>query len=310
MKKRWFLGLISFSLLAMVACGKADWENADDNFTYVCYLNEEESKLVQEKYEISAVGAERKVEELYRRMSKPSKDSDSVTLLPDEVTIKEWKLEKGVLWLDFGKEYAEMHAHSEVLARAGMVRTFTQISEVQAVGFLIDGKELLDSQGEAVGIMNADSFVENSGKQVNAYQYTTLNLYFSSKSGNQLVKEERSIYYSKNTPLERVVVEQLIAGPKDNDNQATIPPETKILGVTAVDGIGYVNLDTAFLNSMLPVQAEIAIQSIVKSLTDASPVGKVQISVNGDTKVEYRESISLDQFFGSKAALYKEEPSE
>ena len=61
--------------------------------------------------------------------------------------------------------------------------------------------------------MSLDSFLENTGKEIMAYQYKELNLYFTNEEGNQLVPEARQVYYNGNTPIEKVIVEQLLRGP-------------------------------------------------------------------------------------------------
>ena len=56
----------------------------------------------------------------------------------------------------------------------------------------------------------------NSGREIYQYQYATLTLYFANEAGDHLVKETRRVPYSTNIPLERVVVEQLMKGPKED----------------------------------------------------------------------------------------------
>ena len=47
--------------------------------------------------------------------------------------------------------------------------------------------------------MSLDNFLENTGKEIMAYQYKELNLYFTNEEGNQLVPETRQVYYNGNT---------------------------------------------------------------------------------------------------------------
>ena len=42
--------------------------------------------------------------------------------------------------------------------RAGLVRTFVQVPEVERVTLLIDGDPLQDSKGREIGTMTAESF--------------------------------------------------------------------------------------------------------------------------------------------------------
>jgi len=306
MKRTWFVKFACFLLLMLVGCSDQDKESGDsDARKYLYYLNAEESKLIQKEYEFESADTNQQIEELIVCLKEQPKDAQYLKLLPEDLPMPEWTWQNRVLWLDFDQEYYNMDPPKEVLVRAGLVRMFTQLTRVEYVGILVDGQELENSKEEPIGVMNADNFVESSGKEVNAYEYVTLQLYFTDEKGAELVKEERKVYYSKNAPRERAVIEQLLKGPKSNEHHPTVAPETKILGVTAMDGIGYVNLDEAFLNSILPVQPETVIESIVRSLTASCDITKVQIAVNGETKVKFKESISLDQFFDTSTSLRK-----
>ena len=145
--------------------------------------------------------------------------------------------------------------------------------------------------------MDSASFVENEGENINSYVQSNLNLYFASEDGEKLVKENVSVYYSSNVPIEREVVERLLKGPGSSGLQPTLSPNTKILGVSIVEGICYVNLDKSFLSDTMNVQEKLPIYSIVNSLTDACNVRGVQISVEGETKVTFRESMKLDEIY-------------
>ena len=49
------------------------------------------------------------------------------------------------------------------------------------------------------------------------------------------------------------------------------------------------------------------VYSIVNTLVSVCGVDEVQLSVNGDTKVEFRDEIELDQFFESDPQMLQEE---
>ncbi len=76
-----------------------------------------------------------------------------------------------------------------------------------------------------------------------------------------------------------------------------INPATKVLGVTVKDGTCYVNLDNGFLTQTYNVSAEVQRYSIVNSLVELSNINKVQIAVNGNTDMIFREKISLSNVF-------------
>ena len=195
-----------------------------------------------------------------------------------------------------------MDAAREVLARAGVVKTFAQLSDIQYVKFQIDGQPFLDSNQKPIGIMNQDSFLENSGENLNSYQETDVVLYFVSKDGEKLVKEERKVYFDRNVTLETVVVEQLLKGPRESA-KPTLSSNVKVVSVTTVDNICYVNLSRDFVQDALPLREEIPIYSIVNSLVDTCGVKKVQIAVEGFTDETFGEQMHLDQFYEKNEEL-------
>lgn len=297
--------LTAFCLLAAGCSGGGQEEKADSEYQ-LYYVNKEKSKVVSTECVLESAGTEAMIDEMCTRLFEKLKEEKGTSLLPDGVSLINTKLSEDVLWLDFSQSYTGIDKTEEVLIRASLVRSFTQISGIACVGFLVEGERLKDSYGKDVELMNADSFVENSGSEINAYQSVTMKLYFSNEAGDRLLEEDRSVYYSTSMPLERVIVEQLLKGPKEEGHFATVPQETRILGVTAADGICYVNLSKTYLDMAPNMLAEIPVYSIVNSLTRSGNVKQVQISINGDTKVNYLESISLDQFFVQDLSLVED----
>lgn len=103
---------------------------------------------------------------------------------------------------------------------------------------------------------------------------------------------------SSNISVEKLVVESLIRGPVSGDTDyPTLPPGTKILSISTKDGICYVNLNDGFLEQGYNVTEAVTIYSIVDSLTELSGISKVQILVNGETDLVYKESMRLDTIY-------------
>ena len=93
--------------------------------------------------------------------------------------------------------------------RAGVVKTFLQVPGINSVRFTIENEDLTDSKGQAVGNMTADTFAEFTGTEPDAYCSNIFTLYFTDKSGQKLVKEQRTVRYKRSIPKERIVLEQL-----------------------------------------------------------------------------------------------------
>ena len=187
-----------------------------------------------------------------------------------------------VLWIS-ARSIMTLRLRRRLLLRASVVRTLTQLDSISYVTFTVNSIPLVDSDDEIVGSMGADDFVENPGEQINTSVKETLTLYFADKDGTGLEKQTRVIHYSSNIALEKLVVEQLIEGPKGSKLKATLPGTTKLINVSVADRICYLNFDSSFRNTIdNKLTEDVVLYSIVNSLTSLPTVDKVQISLDGE----------------------------
>ncbi|HJC15760.1 MAG TPA: GerMN domain-containing protein [Candidatus Fusicatenibacter intestinigallinarum] len=304
--RRWFSVLAVLILLA--GCSRSESEEKTADY-FMYYLSLDGNQVVENACEPEASQGEELIQEFAEKFNETPEKEDYQRLMAKDVEIEGWTLEDSTLTLKIRGPYESMSRPREVLVRAGLVRGFTQIPEVERVQITTEDGELKDSSGNVIGPMTRESFVENAGKEINNYQYTTLTLYFANETGDKLVSETRSVYYSTSMPLERVVVEQLVKGPSEEGHYAVLSPDTNILSVTTSDNIAYVNFDETFVNGTISVAQEIPIYALVNSITTNCPVQRVQFSINGESDVTFRESMKLNQFY-EKDLSYLEENSE
>ena len=219
------------ALILLTGCsGNGETEAPSEYFMY--YLSLEANKVVEKAYEPEASSGDEMIQEFVDRLNETPEGEDYQRLMPKDVKIDSYSLEDSTLILTIGGDYEQMERPREVLVRVGLVRAFTQISGVDRVQIVTENGELKDSAGNVIGAMTRESFVENAGSEINNYQYTTLTLYFANETGDKLVPETRSVYYSTSVPLERVVVEQLVKGPAEEGHYAVLPSDTNILSDT------------------------------------------------------------------------------
>lgn len=292
----WLLLMLLFCLSAS-GCSSNHSKNGEKVTYQMYYINEAGNQVIAKDYKPKASNTIDMIEEFTEKQSEKIDSKEYQWILPKGVTIESSVMNNGTLSLNMSGSYGEMEPSREILSRVGLVRTFGQIPGVSRVQILVEGRPLKDSKGKEVGVMTADSFVENSGKDINTYKNIGMTLYFTDESGKKLVPEERNVYYSSNVPLERVVVEQLIKGPKADGHYATLPAESRILSATISDDICYVNFDQSFQALTLDVSEEVPIYSIVNSLVSVCKVREVQFSINGESKITFKENLRLDQLF-------------
>lgn len=243
------------------------------------------------------------VAELLNVMKANPEESELKATISSAIDIYSCRINEGKLIIDFAKTYKDMPPTTEVLVRAAIVRTVTQIEGIETVEFELEGETLIDYAGIVVGAMNAGQFIDNAGTEINAYEVATLKLYFANEEGTALVPVSRSVEYNTNVSLEKLVMEQLILGPSKLEAYPTINPATKVINVTVNDGTCYVNLDQTFLTQVYTVSSEVTIYSIVNSLVELDNVNKVQILINGESEISFRESMNLNTTFGRNLDL-------
>lgn len=296
-ENRWMLsfGLLILMSAGVFGCGQEEGTGKADEIegTYLCYVNTEENSLVRESYEIQGETADEEVEDVLEEMQKEADSIDYRSAFPDHVSVTEWSLTDGRLDLAFSNSYLRMSKGEEVLLRAALVETLGQIKGVDEVGFFTGEGMLTDSDGQEIGYMSPEDFVQNTGSTLHSYQLQELKLYFAGEKGDCLEPETVSLRYNSSTSIEKLVVEQLIKGPEKEGMLAVIPPETRVLGVSVREHICYVNFDQEFLNGAPGVTPEATVYAIVNSLTESGNVSQVQISVNGESDIQYMNRIDL-----------------
>ena len=293
-KGLWVLAVLA--ALFAAGCGR---QNKEDGAYQVYYLNKESTKIVPVPYtpEPEPGSTEETIDSLLLQLSTDLEDVEYKKTLPDEVKVLRYTVEESLLTLYFNSEYSNIDRIIEPLTRAAVVRTMTQVADVECLAFFVGEEPLADKDGNPVGVMTNESFVENPGEQINSIQSATLTLYFANKKGNGLLVEKQEVHYSSNISMEKLVMEHLLQGPESKDAQSAIPAGTKLISVSVSDGVCFVSLDDGFLNQDYNVEEPIVMYSIINSLAEISTVNKVQISVNGDTSGTYRDSFALDELY-------------
>ncbi len=282
-------------------CGRKEKEGS---YSYdIYYVNKEGTRVVSEEYVTDTPLADKEelLQELFAQLQDTAEKPEYLSPLAD--AFQSFTLNEGQINLDFSEGYMKQEPIVEVLARAAVVRTLTQIDGIDTVTFSVLGETLTDAIGVPVGAMTADSFIDNAGTEINAYVDTEFLLYFANEAGDALTEVSRNVIYNSNISMEQQVVEELIKGPaKDGqmENVAgypTVNPAVTILSVTVRDRVCYVNLSEEFLTPVREVTSQVTLYSIVNSLVELPGVNKVQISVDGNTDVTFRDSVSLTTVF-------------
>ena len=289
-KKYILTGMLLILLAVLSGCGTQEPETGKKIAVY--YVNTAETKVEVHDQYLNTKTPEGQLEEIMTFLSTTPEKLEYKAPFDMGFHILDYDVEDEKLAINVDKAYSDLSATTEVLVRAAIVRTLTQLPGVKYVTITVEGSQLYDNAGELVGWMNADQFINNDGNEINTYELVKVKLYFANADGDKLIAAYREKHYSTNTPLERFVVEELIAGPSGQIEglYPVINPETKIINILTKDGICYVNLDSNFLTVVNNVSTEVAVYSIVNSLVELDNINKVQILVNGEVPSTFSNS--------------------
>lgn len=290
-------------IFAVTGCKNVEVENAPYK---IYYLNADQTALVEEAYTGEVDDVEKAVEEMLKCLKNGTDKIEEQSVIPEEVEVLKHKLEYGKLSLYFDSDYEKMDTVQEVLCRAAIVRSLTQLKGVKLVAFYVNNVPLKNHSGKEYGYFQADDFVQNTGASIHSYEERELKLYFANKDGDGLVSQNVTVKHNSNVALEKAIVEQLMRGPRGSNLQRTIPKGTKLLGVSIKEGICYLNFDEGLKNILPGIKPEIVIYSIVNSVMESNSIDRVQILVNGESNIRFQESVDLSEALSRNYNLIEE----
>ena len=305
----WAVLLTLVLLSGMTGCAR---EEKEDSGLLLYYLNEDLSSLNTLSYLMedgkskADLSPQEMADDMLEQLATPSGDVRSIAPIQN-FTVTGTTLQNGTLTVFLSSDYEELETVRKILTRAALVNTLCQIDGVDSVSFLCGDHPLTNEDGSVVTAMNSDMFIFNSGKEIMNYEKVRLHLYFANEDGDQLVDTYRNVVYNSNISMERLVVEQVLKGPNSDVVFPTLNPAAKVLSVTTRDGVCYVNLDQAFLTEPYGVTSQVAIYSLVNSLTELSSVSAVQITIEGKTGKAFMDSSLSSAFERNLSVVRKNE---
>jgi len=294
-RKQWILILLT--ALCLTGCSRKGQDTVTGSYQ-IYYLNPATTKLVAQEYQTDTdpVNTDELINELMEQLMKVPAVLDCQTALSDKVVYQGFRHEDKVLYLFFDNNYTSMRSYREILCRASLAKTLTQVPGIEYINIYSGDQPLADSNGTLVGMLSGNDFVD-SISDVNAFERAELTLYFTDGSGAMLYAEKREVVHNINTSAGRVVLEELIRGPVQEGLSPTLDKSTKLLSVSVNENVCYLNFDGSFLSNPLEVKDYIPIYSIVNSLSELPTINRVQISINGSQTESFRESIPLNTMF-------------
>lgn len=291
--------LIPIILTGCTSKSKTKGDVSKDNIKKIYYVDTNETKIVSQDYTPAGKTKEDLVKEYLEALNEEPKDITMKKALPENVQVEEFFFnEDGRLTLNFDSDYKSLTGISEVFCRATIVKTLSQIKEVEYIEFYVNGQPLMGANEKPIGLMEGSDFIDNTRAED-----VFVTIYYANKKGKALVESNLKISYDGNRSIEQLIIQQLISGPEviegpiEKEMKKSIPDGTELIKVTTKDGICYVDFNDKFMNNIPKVNDEVVIYSVVNSLVELSGINKVQFTINGEIKKNYGDGIPFDGFF-------------
>lgn len=269
----------------------------NEDTLYVYYVDNDETKLVEESYEVKSLTREAKVKELVRKLQEAPDEKSYKAIKSDYLKIDRYVFdEDNRLSIYFSSDYYKLDSITEVLYRAAIVKTLTQLEEIEIVEFYVSGLPLSFVADKVVGRMESDDFITGTG-----LENVIITVYYANEDGTSLVDIPLRILSVSDMSIEQLVISCILDGPSEEQQErgikATTSQNTKLIKVSTKDGICYVDFSKEFLDKVEGVDDQVVIYSIVNSLVELQTVNKVQFTIEGEVKKMFRDKIPFDSFF-------------
>lgn len=268
----------------------------------ISYISKNETRLETEIHYINGKSTKEQIVEVLKLLCAVPDNKELRATLISGTNVINYSYEGEQVTVSLGDKYLSLPKTTEVLTRAAIVRSLTAIPDVKYVMITVNGKPIVDSTGTELGSMTADMFVDGTvtNPETGMSNRVILKLYFANETGDGLIAINRELTHNadmSNVPMEKIVLEQLIAGPVNDLSYPSINPDTKIQSVTIQDGVCYISFDNSFLTPVNNVNTDVTVYSIVNSLVELSNINKVQISIDGKMDVKFRDKYELTTIF-------------
>ena len=272
------------------------------------YRNLEGTGLVTEEYDCTATDFSGIMNELLDRLKTPVNEKKEQSPIPSEVSINSKTIGIGEVVIDFSRGYLSLDSTTELLLRASIVMTLSQMNGVDYVRITEENNAIKDPvTGEAIGQMDRSMFIVPEGSTINPYRNMEVPLYFSNQTGDGLVLEKRRLLYSSNFTKEWVIAQQIIEGPSNDTLLPVTASGVIVRGVSVKDNVCRVDFSGEFNSAPSPdspVKAETTLYAFVNSIIDAGSgegIDTVRFTIEGSSEVKgsgngrFRGQVLLDQ---------------
>lgn len=276
MKKHIFPMLIALFVL-MCSCGNntASSPSADSISVYRALIPEYQTNGELLSSERVAVDESDSIvrQAITALMATPTNDKMQ-SPLPKDVKILDAELKDNTVTVFMNSAYLDAEGIDKTILDSCLTLTMCSIESVDYVTICV-GSEAVTERLTTDDLLLFNTITSSRKAQVR--------LYFPKVSGQTLCAEYQTISIDEDNSAERCILDALLKGPEGDNLRIAFPEGIIVLSVYTQDGVCTVSLSSLSPDAVIPAaeDAELAVYSIVNSLTTLSSVKSVQILLDG-----------------------------
>lgn len=307
--KKMIIALVLLLAIAGIVLGLRSMndDNAENALTLdLFFFNDTSSSLVAENQKIKYSADEDIREKIIDAIIKGSSNSKNVKIVDKNTKLNSIEKKSQGIVVDFSSEFLSGDQTKNVLAAYAIVKTLCQIPGVTSVKVTVNSQELIGPDGNRLGFLSGEDI--NLEKDINNSEIKYVVLYFADSKTSELVKEVRTIKITDTQPIEKYIINELIKGPANSSLQAVLSPDTSVISVQTTDGTCFINFNSNFVsrNSGTTEKENLAIYSIVNSLTELEHVNNVQFLVDGKKISSFGKNSISGTFYRNKGLIRRD----
>lgn len=287
-KRQWILASVSVAAVVIIIAVAAILICRDIGMLKseceLYYANEAKTSLASEVREVKYSDPNRLPETVMIQLLKGPDNSKLFRLIDKETKLLGLYNNNGDVEVDLSGEFLYDDSAKNMLAVYSVVKSLCSIDGVNSVKVTVRGNEIETSSG-IIGYLSAEDI--NLSTDQNTIETNELVLYFPEKDSGKLKKTVRTVKVGDQQPIEYYVVSGLIKGPETKEFQAVLNQDTEIISVDTVSDICFVNMSKNFVEKNAGANGELAIYSIVNSLTELENINRVQFLIEGKKVHEF-----------------------
>lgn len=210
--------------------------------------------------------------------------------------------DKQELIINFGAEYNYLTPYQELLARASLVHTFTNLDFIDYVSIFVENQPLVDLIGNPVGPFDSFSvaIAPDIGSYVLAITTHFVDLYFVRDDLAGLYREHIFVDLDQDGLLKEVVLGELLNRGLAEENMLFFPSDLSLIDISTIENVAYIDF-TNHLDTR-PAQGDIAqllsVYAIVNTLTGLDTnIDEIEFFIDSERLIEYSGYVDFDRTF-------------